>query len=131
MTAVWTFLNSPLGISLLVAIAGKLFASAVKNQSRREKILDYAQQAFQLAEMIGVRQGLGGNGKYLVYVEELVKGLAARKEAPLTADEKQLVDRLAYEKAWLAKPPTGIGTSPSKPAQPKPTALPLPPPPHG
>ena len=34
MTAVWTFLNSPLGITLIVALAGKLFATAVKNQTR-------------------------------------------------------------------------------------------------
>lgn len=105
MTAIWTFLNSPLGITLIVGLAGKLFATAVKNQTRREKILDYARQAFQLAEMIGLREGLKGNAKYMVYVEQLVKALAARGEKPLTADEKKLVDQLAYEKAWLSKPP--------------------------
>jgi hypothetical protein len=122
MTAVWTFLNSPLGITLIVGLVGKLFASAVKEKTRRQKILEYARQAFQLAEMIGLRQGLKGNAKYLVFVEELVKGLAARGEAPLSAEEKRLVDQLAYEQAWLVP----------KPVTPAPTSrLPLPPPPHG
>jgi len=104
MNAIWSFLNSPLGITLIVGLAGKIFATAVKKQTRREKLLDAARKAFQLAEMIGVRQGLGGNGKYLVYVEELVKALQARGEKPPTPNEKALVDQLAYEQAWLAKP---------------------------
>jgi len=120
MTAIWTFLNSPLGVTLILGLVGKIFVSAVKDKPRREKILDYAKQAFQLAEMIGVREGLKGNAKYLVYVEQLVKALAARGEKPLTADEKKLVDQLAFERAWLSKPP------------PPPIAsrLPLPAPPH-
>lgn len=117
MSAVWTFLNSPLGMTLILGIVGKVFASAVKEKTRRQKILDYARQAFQLAEMIGLRQGLKGNAKYMVYVEELVKGLAARGEAPLTPAEKKLVDHLAYEQAWLVPQPV--------------TRLPPPPPPHG
>lgn len=129
MTAIWTFLNSPLGVTLIVGLVGKLFVTSVKSPSRREKILAYAKQAFQLAEMVGVREGLKGNAKYLVYVEQLVKALAARGEKPLTADEKKLVDQLAYEHSWLEKLPAA---APAKPPQlPKAIALPLPPPPHG
>ena len=120
MNAIWSFLNSPLGITLIVGLAGKLFATAVKNQTRREKLLDYATTAFQLAEMMGARQGLGGNAKYLIFVEQVVEKLKAMHEPELSTKEKEALERLAYEKSWLSKPPAA-----------PPLKLPLPPPPRG
>jgi hypothetical protein len=105
MAAVWTFLNSPLGMALILSVLGKLFVTAVKEKPRRDKILEYAKNAFDMAEMIGVRQGLGGNAKYLVYVEQIVQMLRARGEKELSIEERKLVERLAEERAWITKKP--------------------------
>lgn len=101
---IWTFLNSNIGMLVVGTIASTLFVRAVKNPTRRARILAYSKEAFELAEMAGVRQELKGNAKYLVYVEELVRDLAARGEKPLTKAESDLLERQAYVQAMKAKP---------------------------
>jgi len=122
--AVWTFFNSALGQMVVLAILGKLLHSSIRDKTRREKLLSYATQAFDLAEMLGARQGLSGNGKYLVFVEHIVKKLKAAGEKPLTRQERPLLEHLAYERAWFTKLPR-----PNLPKPKRPVKLPLPPPP--
>ena len=109
--ALWTFVNSTAGQSLLILVFGEVFRRTVKSKARRTKLLEYAAQAFAVAEAIGAHDKLGGKDKYLRFVEAIVTKLAAEKEAPLSAAEMELLKSIATEKAWLAK---------SKPKPPKP-----------
>lgn len=104
MSAIWTFLNSPVGIGLLTIIASKIIASTIKDESRREKLQHAIDAAFQTAEMIGVREGLKGNAKYLVYAEQVWKELKARGEKrPLTDEETITMENAARQRAYVVK----------------------------
>ena len=101
----WTFLNSSAGQTVILLVLGKIFHSAVKDKGRREKLLEYASQAFLVAEAVGVAEKLGGRAKYLRFVETIVNKLKAAKEPELSAKEMQLLSVLAAEKSWIAKAP--------------------------
>jgi hypothetical protein len=125
--AIWTFLNSPLGVTLIVSVLGKLFTTSVKNDNRRTQILSYADTAFQVVEALGPQFGLSSKDKYLKFVETIVDSLKAAGQEPLSGPEMAMLQQLASVKAMLAKPATGVIVSTPGPKSP----LPLPPPPRG
>lgn len=100
----WTFLNSTAGQSVILLLLGELFRRGVKDKGRRQKLLEYASQAFLVAEAMGAHQKLGGKDKYLRFVEAIVSKLRAEGEPELSAKEMQLLGALAAEKSWIAKP---------------------------
>lgn len=102
-SVIWQFLNSSVGQGLVLYVAGRLLAKAVKSKPRQDRILEYARDAFDIAERAGELQGLDGVAKAALYLKELAEGMRKRGEKPLTETETELVKRRAYEKAWITK----------------------------
>jgi hypothetical protein len=104
LAALWTFANSNAGQLLLLALFGAALRRGVQDKTRRQKLLEYASLAFDVAEMMGARQGLGGRDKYFIFLREVAKKLKAAGERELTAQESQLLEQVAFERSWIAKP---------------------------
>lgn len=104
--AIWTFVNSPLGMLILTSlIGGGIFNRAVKSKSRRQKILEWAHLLFDVVERVGALQGLKGVQKYTEFLKRLREALAANNEKDLTPAEEAQMRVFAESKAWLAKEP--------------------------
>ena len=106
MGAIWSFINSPLGIALITAVAGKLFHSAVKSDSREKQILSYADTAFAMVELAAKADPrMKGADKYLALVKQVVNSLKASGAPELSAKEMQILQKYAHEKALIDKVP--------------------------
>lgn len=99
--AIWAFMNSPLGMTLIASVAGKVVHLFVKSDTRRATLLAYADTAFHLVELSGQ---LKGKEKFLKFVQSIVNSLKAAGQPELSAKEMQLLQQLAKDKALLAKP---------------------------
>jgi len=107
---------------LVTAIVAKVFATKVKNVSRRAEIAGYADTAFHVVEGLGKQQGWTGLDKYNRFIQEIVNSLKAAGQPDLTGQEMAQLQGLATTKALMAKVHAVL-----PPARP----LPLPPPPRG
>lgn len=131
--AIWTFLNTPLGETLVAEALGFLFRELVPSGDRRSQVLGYANDAFKVVEVLAAADpALRGIDKYNKFVETVVDKLKAAGAPELTADEMLMLQQTASVKAMLAKPTAPaqgviISALPLLPRLP----LPLPPPPHG
>lgn len=102
--AIWTFLNSDVGMMVVAAIVGAIYSRSVKDDKRRKLILEYAADAFAIAERVGAIDKLDGRAKYVRFIEEIVNRLKANGQSQLSAPEMEALKNIAYQKAWLHKP---------------------------
>jgi hypothetical protein len=105
LAAIWTFLNTPLGESLIGELVGLLFHQLVPDNSRRTQVLAYANDAFRVVEALAAAEpSLRGIDKYKVFVEAIVDRLKASGAPELSGPEMAMLQHLAQVKAMLAKP---------------------------
>lgn len=100
--AIWAFLNSPLGTTLITSLIGFIFASSIKDKARRQLIQQYADTAWHLAEMLPIP----GVEKYKRFIETIVNALKASGQPELSGTEMNALQQLASVKSMLAKPRT-------------------------
>lgn len=104
----WTFivelLKSEAGLSLVGLLATWLWRRGVKDDKRRKRLGELAQQAFWMVESIGLYEKLDGKQKYKRFVETIVDALAAERAPQLTADEMKALFEFAKRQSWIAKP---------------------------
>jgi hypothetical protein len=99
---------------IIQTLIGQAFHAAVKNTTREQQILGYADTAFQLVEVLGPQLGLTGHEKYTRFIQQIVNSLKAANQPELSGREMAQLQQLAEVKSMLAKP------------VPRPPALPLP-----
>lgn len=103
------FALSKEGLLLIGSALTWIWHKAVKDNSRRDRIAGYTEQAFHAAEAMGVYKKLDGQGKYKAFVEMVVDALKADKAPDLSAKEMAGLTEMAKRKAWIGKllvPPT-------------------------
>jgi ketosteroid isomerase-like protein len=103
MAAVWTFLNSGLFQGLAITLVGLIWKKTVTNQDRRAQLLHYADDMFNVVEVIGKQKGLEGVQKYNLFIQNIVNHLKEEKKPELSAAEVGMLQNLAFRKSWLKK----------------------------
>jgi hypothetical protein len=101
----WAILNSNLVLGLVVTGLGWIWKNTVKKKSRREIIMGYADDLFEIVEIIGKEQSMSGTQKWTFFFKKIVDTLKEEKMGELSGAESAMLQNLAFRKAWLKKSP--------------------------
>jgi hypothetical protein len=103
LAALWSFANSTAGQTAIISIAAWVFGKAVKGKDRREQILGIAKRAFDVVEILGLRDKLDSKVKWTKFVELVVDGMRQQGLGELSGAEMAMLKALATDKAVIAK----------------------------
>lgn len=103
MGTLLAILNSNIIQGLAITLVGWIWQKTVKSKDRRDQLLHYADDMFNVVEQIGKEQGLQGVAKWNLFVQNMVNHLKEEKQPDLTAAEMGALKNLAFRKSWLKK----------------------------
>lgn len=101
--AIWTFLNSGLFQGLAIWTIGLIWKKTNTTKARQEQLTHYADDLFNVVEVMGKETGMTGVQKWTKFMQEMTNHLAAEKKPALTGPEVAQLQNLAFRKSWLKK----------------------------
>ena len=105
LSALYAFVNSPAGQTVVLAVAGWVFGKAVKSKDRRQQILGIASRVFLAVEALGLEKQLKGNEKWLEFVRRVVDQMKAEGLGDLSGKEMAMLKAMVSNKALAVKAP--------------------------
>jgi hypothetical protein len=102
---VWQAANSPAGIAVIAAAFGAIWRWLSGKDKRVEKIGRIASQAFDLAEQLGVLQGLKGADKLQAYLQRVTESMQHQGLGTPTQAETERLLAIARVQALMVKDP--------------------------
>lgn len=107
LAAALKFLLSPDGLTIVGTAAVWLWHKAVKSKDRRSQLLEYAQQAWMVAEVTGLKDKLPSNAKLNLFISTIAAALKADGQKALSDTEREMLRELAARTSAADKFVTG------------------------